>query len=173
MSTNIYLVGMMGAGKTTVGRQLAKRLGRAFIDADHEIEARAGVPIPTIFELEGEVGFRRRESAVIEDLARERSLVVATGGGVVMSPDNRAALAASGFVVYLNVPVNVLFDRTRRDRNRPLLQVENPRGRIEALHALRDPLYREIADLVIDSGRGSSGGVVATLEQELKTRCVV
>jgi shikimate kinase len=173
MSTNIYLVGMMGAGKTTVGRQLAKRLGLRFIDVDHEIEARAGVPIPTIFELEGEAGFRKRESLVIEDLAQQHPLVVATGGGAVMSPDNRATLAASGFVVYLNVPAHVLFERTRRDRNRPLLQVDDPRARIEALHAQRDPLYREIADIIIDSGRGSPAGVVDTLEKELKARCVV
>ncbi|MEY3201495.1 MAG: hypothetical protein RIR70_1045 [Pseudomonadota bacterium] len=163
----------MGAGKTTVGRQLAKRLGWRFMDADHEIEARAGVPIPTIFEHEGEAGFRKRESAVIEELSHERGVVLATGGGAVMSADNRATLAKSGFVIYLNVPVQVLFERTRRDRNRPLLQVDDPRARIEALHALRDPLYREIADLIIDSGRGSPAGVVATLEQELKSRCVV
>lgn len=173
MSTNIYLVGMMGAGKTTVGRQLARRLGWRFFDVDHEVEARAGVPIPTIFELEGEAGFRKRESAVIEDLAREQGLVIATGGGAVMNADNRATLAKSGFVAYLNVPVQVLFERTRRDRNRPLLQVDDPRARIASLHTLRDPLYREIADIVIDSGRGSPAAVVNTLEQELKSRCVV
>lgn len=173
MKSNIYLVGMMGAGKTTVGRQLAKRLGWRFVDVDHEIEAHAGVSIPTIFEHEGEAGFRKRETATIDELSRDNALVIATGGGAVMSPDNRARLSASGFVVYLNVPVHVLFERTRRDRNRPLLQVDNPRARIESLHALRDPLYREIADIIIDSGRGSPGTVVDTLEKELKARCVV
>lgn len=173
MKTNIYLVGMMGAGKTTIGRQLAQRLGWAFKDVDHEIEARAGTTIPTIFEHEGEAGFRKRESQVIAELATENSLVIATGGGAVMAAENRAQLAKSGFVVYLNVPIEVLFERTRRDRNRPLLQVADPRARIETLFTARDPLYREIADIIIDSARGSPGGVVHHLEQELKKRCVV
>lgn len=173
MSTNIYLLGMMGAGKTTVGRQLARRLGWRFLDIDHEIEARAGVSIPTIFEMESEAGFRKRESATLDDIAQHGGLVVATGGGVVMAPENRARLAASGFVVYLDVPVQVLFERTRRDRNRPLLQVADPKSRLESLHQLRDPFYREIADLTIDSSRSSPGAVVSLLEQELKARCVV
>lgn len=171
MRNNIYLVGMMGAGKTTIGRQLARRLKRRFVDVDHEVEARAGASIPTIFEHEGEAGFRKRESAVLEDLASHQGLVIATGGGVVMAPANRECLKRSGFVVYLNVPVQVLFERVRRDRNRPLLQVEDPRERLVSLHTLRDPLYREVADLIIDSGQGSPGGVIKTLEQELKTRC--
>ena len=172
MSTNIYLIGMMGAGKTTIGRALARKLGWRFVDVDHEVEARAGVSVPTIFEMESESGFRKRETGVIEDLSLEGGLVVATGGGAVLAVENRALLAKSGFVVYLNVPAQVLFERTRRDRNRPLLQVEDPRARIESLHTQRDPLYREIADIVIDSGRGSPYSVVTYLEHELKARCV-
>jgi shikimate kinase len=173
MSTNIYLIGMMGAGKTTLGRQLARRLSWPFIDIDHEIQSRAGATIPTIFELEQEAGFRKRETAALEDIAQLRGQVVATGGGIVMAPHNRLLLSQSGFVVYLNVPSAVLVERTRHDRNRPLLQVEDPRARIESLHALRDPLYREIADIILDCGRGSPAVVVSTLEQELKQRCVI
>jgi shikimate kinase len=167
---NIYLVGLMGAGKTTVGRQLARRTGRRFIDSDHEIEARTGVSIPTIFEIEGEPGFRRREAQVIAELARESDLVLATGGGVVLNPANRAALA-SGVVVYLNAPPEMLFERTRHDRNRPLLQVADPLAKIAELFAQRDPLYREIADVVVDAPGGGVGQLVAKVEAEIRSRC--
>ena len=169
---NIYLVGMMGAGKTTVGRHLAKRLGRRFVDADHEIEARTGVRIPTIFEIEGEAGFRKRECQVIAELAKDATLVLATGGGVVLDPANREVLANSGLVIYLNAPPAMLFERTRHDRNRPLLRVPNPLAKIEELYAARDPLYREVAHLIVDAVPGGVTALLAKVETEIKARCV-
>lgn len=164
---------MMGAGKTTMGRLLAKRLKRRFIDADVEIEARTGVKIPVIFEIEGESGFRKRETEVLLDLALESDLVVATGGGAVLAPENRAAMAEHGLVIYLAVPPQQLWERTRHDRSRPLLQVADPRGRIEQLHAQRDPLYREIADIIIEGGRQSQSVVLKLIEKELRERCPI
>ncbi len=161
----------MGAGKTTIGRHLARRLKKRFLDADHEVEARTGVSIPVIFEIEGEEGFRRREAQVIHDLSREKELVLATGGGVVLDPENRRCLARSGIVVYLRVPPDVLWERTRHDKGRPLLQVSDPRGRIEQLYAQRDPLYREIADIVIVGGRQAPSAVAKKLEQEVLALC--
>lgn len=146
---NIFLIGPMGAGKTTIGRRLAQLQGMRFVDSDHEIERRTGVDIPFIFEKEGEAGFRRREAEVIDELTRTEGLVLATGGGVVMNPDNRRNLSARGLVVYLHTTVDQQLDRTRRSNKRPLLQTPNPRERLEALMAEREPLYREIADLVI------------------------
>lgn len=157
----------MGAGKTTVGKELARRLGLRFIDCDHEIEARTGVRIPTIFEIEGEDGFRRRETQTIDELTREDGIVLATGGGAVLNPVNRLMLAERGVVIYLNVPPQVLWERTRYDRNRPLLQVPNPRERILELYRQRDPLYREIADIVVDGGRGNPGGTVRQIQKAL------
>ena len=168
---NIYLVGMPGAGKTTVGRQLARRLERTFVDADHEIEARTGVRIPLIFDIEGEQGFRDREAKVIADLAGESNLIVATGGGAVLRPENRAALKNGGTVVYLQAAPRLLFERTRLDPNRPLLQVANPMQRIEELFAQRDPLYREVADIVVNSLGGSISHLVKQLERELQKLC--
>lgn len=162
---------MMGAGKTTVGRLLAKHFGRRFVDADHEIEARTGVRIPTIFEIEGEPGFRRRESQVIAELAREDGLVLATGGGVVLDPANREVLKRTGLVIYLNALPAMLYERTRHDRNRPLLQVPDPLGKITELFALRDPLYRETAHLVVDAVPGGVQLLVAKVETEIRTRC--
>lgn len=161
----------MGAGKTTVGRHLAKRFGRRFVDADHEIEARTGVCIPTIFEIEGEEGFRKRETQAIADLAKERDLVLATGGGAVLDPANRAVLAASGIVIYLNAPPAMLYERTRHDRNRPLLKVANPLAKIEELFVVRDPLYREVADVVVDAVAGGVTLLVAKVETEIRSRC--
>lgn len=162
----------MGAGKTTVGRQLARRLARRFVDSDHEIETRTGVRIPVIFEIEGEAGFRQRESRVIADLAAESGLVVATGGGAVLDPENRAHLRQSGLVVYLCVPPTVLFERTRHDQNRPLLKVADPLARLQALYDQRDPLYREVADLVIEGTHGGgSSYMVKLIEQEIRNRC--
>ncbi len=161
----------MGAGKTTIGRQLARRLGRRFFDSDHEIVARTGVPIPTIFEIEGEEGFRRRESLAIAELTSGTDIVLATGGGVVLSPENRKRLHDTGWVVYLNVPPAMLFERTRLDRNRPLLRVENPLGKLEELHALRDPLYRETAHLVVDGSHLVASGVVHHLLKEFNRLC--
>lgn len=162
----------MGCGKTTVGRQLAKRLGRSFADTDHEIEARTGVRIPTIFEIEGEAGFRRREAQVIAELAAEHDLVLATGGGAILDPANRAALAASGVVIYLNAPPDLLFERTRHDRNRPLLRVADPLAKISELFVVRDPLYREVAHVVVDTVAGGVAQLVTKVETEIRSRCV-
>lgn len=149
----LFLVGMMGAGKTTVGKRLARRLGWPFVDADKELEARLGVPVQTIFELEGEAGFRRREAALIDELTRREATVFATGGGAVLDPANREVLAARGRVVYLRASVGDLWHRLRRDKVRPLLRTADPRARIEQLVAARDPLYREVAHVTVDTGR--------------------
>lgn len=167
---------MMGAGKTTVGKELARRRNVRFADCDHEIVARTGVSVPTIFEIEGETGFRRRETLMMDELTREPDIVIATGGGVVTTPENRDLMRERGVVIYLNVPPQVLFERTRHDRNRPLLQVENPRQRIEELYLARDPLYREVADLIVEGGRGNPGAMVRMIDNALqkvkKTPCV-
>ncbi len=162
---------MPGAGKTTVGRQLARHMQRCFIDADHEIEARTGVRIPHIFDIEGEQGFRDREAKVIADLAARSDQVVATGGGAILRPENRVALRQAGTVIYLNVAPGMLYERTRLDPNRPLLQVDDPRKKIEELFAQRDPLYREVADIVINSLGGSIGQLVRQVEKQLQKQC--
>ena len=160
----------MGAGKTTIGRSLAKRIGLSFLDSDREIEARTGVSIPTIFEIEGEEGFRKREAQVIADLSKGSSQVVATGGGAVLRPENRACMASSGFVVYLNVPPQILWERTRHDRNRPLLQVEDPLRKLTELYESRDPLYREVADLIIDGGRTTAHNLLQLIVEKVEER---
>lgn len=164
---------MMGAGKTTVGRELARRHGLRFVDCDQEIEARCGVKIPTIFEIEGEAGFRRRESQTLDDLARTPGIVLATGGGAVLDPANRVLLREHCVVVYLHVPTAILWERTRNDRSRPLLRVADPRGRIESLHKERDPLYRDVAHIIIEGGRGNPGTMVRAVEKALARRGVV
>lgn len=168
---NIYLVGLMGAGKTTIGRQLARKIGRKFADSDHEIEARTGVRIPTIFEIEGEAGFRQRETQILAQLSTEPNLVIATGGGAILNPDTRQLLHQSGWVVYLNVPPRQLYERTKHDRSRPLLQVENPLKKLEELHAARDSLYREVAHLVVDGSNLFANGIVQHLIREYANRC--
>ena len=170
-NANIYLIGLMGAGKTTVGRHLARSLGRRFLDSDHEIEARTGVRIPTIFEIEGEAGFRQRESQVIAQIAAEHGLVVATGGGAILAPENRRHLAASGTVIYLYAPPETLFARTRQDRNRPLLRVADPLARLRELFVQRDPLYREVADIIVESRDGSAATLAHTVESRLREKC--
>ena len=148
---NLFLVGPMGAGKSAVGRQLARSLHLEFVDSDEEIEARTGVDIPFIFEKEGEAGFRKREARVIEDLSQHDGIVLATGGGAVMDPQNRNHLGARGFVIYLHTSVDQQLARTRKGRDRPLLANDDPRAVLEALMATREPLYREIADLTVDT----------------------
>lgn len=151
MPGSLFLTGPMGAGKSTIGRQLSKQLKRPFHDSDHEIENRTGVDIPLIFELEGETGFRKREAAVIDELTQLPGIILATGGGAILDPVNRQHLHERGTVIYLHTSVDQQLSRTARDRNRPLLQTDNPRARLEALMTVREPLYREIADLVIDT----------------------
>lgn len=148
---NLILVGPMGAGKSTIGRLLAKELHLPFKDSDKEIEVRTGADIPWIFDVEGEQGFREREQAVIVDLCREDGLVLATGGGAILRPANREALRAGGRVVYLHTSVEQQLERTARDRNRPLLRTANPGQVLRELMAIRDPLYREIADVIIET----------------------
>jgi shikimate kinase len=152
---NIYLVGPMGAGKSTIGRVLAAELRLSFRDSDKVIEDRTGADIPWIFDMEGEEGFRDRESAVLEELSKGQDVVIATGGGIILRPQNRNAMKSSGYVCYLTASIEQLVERTARDKKRPLLQVENPRQKIIDLVALRDPLYRETADFVINTDRRS------------------
>jgi 3-dehydroquinate synthase len=157
----------MGAGKTTIGRLLARRLNRCFVDSDHEIEARTGASVPWIFEIEGEANFRRREADVIRELTAQRGLVLATGGGAVLNPESRRLLAERGTVIYLRASVNSILVRTSHDKNRPLLQTADPRKKLEDLTAQREPLYREIADLVIDTGRPNVQSMVQTILDQL------
>jgi shikimate kinase len=158
----------MGAGKTTVGRAVARRLGRPFFDSDHEVEARTGVRIPIIFEHEGEAGFREREAEVIRDLTAREGIVLATGGGAILRPENREYLNTRGLVVYLRANPHDLWLRTRKDKNRPLLQTEDPKARLEALYNARDPLYRECAHFIVETGRPSVNGLVNMVLMQLE-----
>ena len=158
----------MGAGKTTVGKILAKQLGKNFIDADHEIEARTGVKIPVIFDIEGEAGFRKREEAVIAELVMRPNIVLGTGGGAVLSSRTRDLLSSQGTVVYLRGTPEQLYERTRHDKNRPLLQTGDPLAKLKALFSERDPLYREVADLVVDTGRQSVTNFGRQLKDKLE-----
>jgi shikimate kinase len=172
-SSNLFLIGMPGAGKSTIGRALARRLGKDFHDTDTEIEARTGVRIPVIFEIEGEPGFRRRECEVIERMTQLDNVVLATGGGVVLDAGNRAALKSRGFVLYLYAPPRELWRRTRHDKSRPLLQADDQRARMEELFEKRDPLYRETADLIAETGRQSVSTLVAELLPRIEKACVL
>ena len=170
-SENIFLVGLMGAGKTTVGRQLAAELGKSFHDTDHEIERRTGVRISLIFEIEGEAGFRAREKQALDQLTQLANVVLATGGGAVLDADNRRHLAARGVVVYLHGQPKDLWHRTRHDKSRPLLQNTDALEKLQSLYLQRDPLYREIADIVADTGRQSARALLRQLLPQLRERC--
>jgi shikimate kinase len=164
---NLFLVGLMGAGKTSVGRALAKRLHKAFYDMDREIERATGVKISVIFEIEGEAGFRAREARLLAELVQRTNVVVATGGGAVLSEQNRRLLTEHGTVIYLRGAAPELYQRTRHDKNRPLLQTDDRLKKLQELFVQRDPLYSEIADVIIDTGSQSVGNLAHQLERRL------
>ena len=166
-NTNIILVGMMGGGKTTVGKALANSLNKDFIDSDHEIQERTGVKIPVIFEIEGEAGFRKRESEVLTELVKKNNIILATGGGAVLSQENRQLLKQNGIVIYLRASVNDLYRRTRHDKNRPLLQTQNLFVRLHELYIQRDAYYRETAHVIMDSGKQGVRHLVQKLINKL------
>ncbi|MBA2689240.1 MAG: shikimate kinase [Burkholderiales bacterium] len=167
MLGNIFLVGMMGAGKTTIGKALAKKLERKFLDTDQEVVRRTGVAIPIIFDIEGEAGFRSREQAVLEELTQMNDIVLAMGGGIVLHQTNRDILKSRGTVIYLRANAEDLWRRTRRDRGRPLLQTPHPLETLRTLYGQRDPLYQEVADVIIDTGSQSVQRLLDEIEQKL------
>jgi shikimate kinase len=164
---NIFLVGPMGAGKSTIGRHLAQELHLEFYDSDTEIEKRTGADIAWVFDIEGEEGFRAREETVINDLTELQGIVLATGGGSIMSKENRNKLSARGIVVYLETSIDKQYARTQRDKRRPLLQTDDPRKTLEDLTALRNPLYSEIADLTVKTDEQSARVVANQIIKEL------
>jgi shikimate kinase len=166
-ASRIFLVGPMGAGKTTIGKKLARALRWRFVDCDQEIEQRTGATIPLIFDIEGEAGFRAREKRVIDDLTRDDDIVVATGGGAVLDPDSRLALKERGFVIYLHAPLEHLLARTRGDTNRPLLKTGDRVKKMQELLTAREPLYREVADLIVDTGALTLTAVVQNIRAAL------
>ena len=166
---NIFLVGPMGAGKSTVGRVLAEKLHYRFFDSDHEIEAKTGVKIPVIFDIEGESGFRRRESNMIDTLTQKNQVVLATGGGAILNATNRQHLRTRGWVVYLRSSIDALYARTRHDRNRPLLQADNPKQVMADILNQREPLYQEVADWVIQTEQTSVHRVVRQILNQMPT----
>jgi shikimate kinase / 3-dehydroquinate synthase len=167
LSGNIILVGMMGSGKTTVGRLLAKQLGKTFIDSDEEILKRTGVSIQHIFDVEGEPGFRQRESCIVQELLQRDDIVLATGGGAILDPHNRSMMRENGTVVYLKSGIHDLWQRTRHDRSRPLLQTADPRAKLQELFALRNPLYTETADIVMHTGKQNVQVLLSALHRKL------
>jgi shikimate kinase len=167
---NLFLVGMMGAGKTTLGKALARRTGREFVDTDRLLVERTGVLVATIFEIEGEDGFRKRESALLEEVAQTDSRVVATGGGIILAEENRRVMRESGTVVYLHARVERLWERTRNDSSRPLLATPDPRATLAALAQVRDPLYREAAHIVVETGSQSAKTLADRVLAALRAR---
>ncbi len=164
---NIFLVGMMGAGKTTIGKLLASYLGKTFFDSDREIQKRTGVSIPLIFDIEGEAGFRKRETEMLRELVQAKNITLATGGGAVLSAENRNLLRNNGTVIYLHATADILRRRTRHDKSRPLLQTPNPHIKLAELYAQRDPLYCETAHIVVESGTWTARQLVESLAQRL------
>ena len=167
---NIYLIGLMGAGKTTIGRLLAKSLGLPFYDSDKAIEDITGVDIATIFEFEGEKGFRLRENKMVKELTELQDIVLATGGGVILNEENRTRLKENGFVVSLQCSIDRIVDRTSRNSQRPLLHVDNPREKIQTLIDERESLYLSCADFVIDSGQMQSKAAVKEILKEYTSK---
>jgi shikimate kinase len=167
---NLFLIGLMGSGKTTLGKQLARRLGKTFFDSDVVLETRLGVSIPTIFEIEGEAAFRDREELVIADLTTHESIVLATGGGAVLRAGNRARLREGGTVLYLHATPETLYERVRRSRNRPLLKGTDPLTRLRQLYGERDALYRETAAMIVESDRDQPSRVMHRIEALLSGR---
>ncbi|MCU7917693.1 MAG: shikimate kinase AroK [Candidatus Thiodiazotropha sp. (ex Epidulcina cf. delphinae)] len=165
---NLFLIGPMGAGKTTVGRQLAEHYRKQFIDSDQEIQHRTGVDIPTIFEFEGEAGFRLREHAVIDELTERENVVLATGGGAILSEENCRLLSARGLVIYLHCSAEQQFERTHRDKNRPLLETPDPLSKLKTLMAEREPLYRQTADLFVSTEGRNTQSVVQDIRQQIE-----
>lgn len=166
-SRRVFLVGPMGSGKSTIGQMLARQLGLTFLDSDREIEQRTGVDIPTIFDIEGESGFRERERRLIDELSQREGIVLATGGGAVVSEQNRQALTTRGTVVYLETTVEHQLARTARDRHRPLLQTADRRERLQQLLSEREPLYRSVADIIINTDAQTARAVAKELAQRL------
>ncbi|MCF6354658.1 MAG: shikimate kinase AroK [Candidatus Polarisedimenticolaceae bacterium] len=164
---NIFLVGPMGVGKSTIGKQLAAKIGLEFRDSDFEIQKRTGVDIPTIFEFEGEAGFRKREQAILDELTQQRGVVLSTGGGVILDATSRQHLTARGVVFYLHCSPEQQFARTQKDRSRPLLQTENPLAKLQELMAQRDPLYRQVADYIISTEKRNAAAVTKDIIQQL------
>jgi len=165
---NLFFIGPMGAGKSTIGRRTAELLGLAFFDLDHEIEEHCGATIPLIFDVEGETGFRHRETATLAELAARSGLALATGGGAVLAAENRRCLRERGFVVYLETTIDEQLTRLARDRKRPLLAAPDRRERLQQLATVREPLYREIADLTLPAGHeGSTAQVANRLARQL------
>ncbi len=167
-NSNIFLIGPMGAGKSTIGRRLAKSLNKSFVDSDHQIEERTGVDIPTIFDIEGEDGFRKREAAMIDELSQSSNIVLATGGGAILREENRQHLMSRGTVIYLQTSVAQQLARTRHDRNRPLLATEDPEARLTELMQVREPLYLDTADIVVDTDNRHSNQVCKEIQKNLK-----
>jgi len=170
MASNVFLIGPMAVGKTTIGKQLAKRLRLRFIDSDQEIEKRTGVSISLIFDVEGESGFRDREEKMIAELSALDGIVLATGGGAILRESNRKALRRNGTVVYLRASLDALLERTQASKHRPLLETEDRRAALESLMAERDPLYRAEADIIVDTEKLSAGRVARHITRMLKDK---
>ncbi|SFF86603.1 shikimate kinase AroK [Neptunomonas qingdaonensis] len=170
---NIFLIGPMGAGKSTIGRMLSQELSLDFVDVDREIEERAGANIPWIFDVEGEDGFRDREEAVVDELTLKDQQVLATGGGAVLRAANRACLQSRGFVVYLDTSVEQQLERTSKDKNRPLLNSPDPQAVLEKLMLIRDPLYIQTSDLIVKTDRRHPRGVVTEIVKQLVRQGII